>query len=118
MNKNEFSTSANEPNRSTIGGGEMKGEQEGLSMERIKSVGQNLGQQIEQQLSDRPYVVLGAVAGVGFVAGALIGSRLGQIAVAIAGGYLIRNAIRAQGGDLQKVVKQGIDKLTNERTTA
>jgi hypothetical protein len=117
MNKNELGGSS-EPLRSNVGDSGILGERSGLSLEKIRSVGQNLGEQIEEQLAERPYVVLGAVAGVGFVAGALVGSRLGQIAVAIAGGYLIRNAIRSQGGDVQKLVKQGIDKLTSERSTA
>lgn len=90
---------------------------EPLSMDKIRDVGKNLGEQLETQIKDRPYVVLGAVAGVGFVAGSLLGSRLGQIAIALAGGYLVRNMIRGGGGgDVQRFVKEGIDKLTQERS--
>lgn len=91
---------------------------EPLSMDKIRDVGKNLGEQLETQIKDRPYVVLGAVAGVGFVAGSLLGSRLGQIAIALAGGYLVRNMIRGGGGgDVQRFVKEGIDKLTQERSS-
>jgi hypothetical protein len=116
MNKNDLSGST-EPLRSTIGEREGEGI-ERLSLEKIRAAGRNIGEQLQQQLEERPYVVLGAVAGAGFVAGALVGSRLGQIAVAIGGGYLVRNLLRGQGGDVQKLVKQGIDKLTSERSTS
>jgi ElaB/YqjD/DUF883 family membrane-anchored ribosome-binding protein len=90
---------------------------DGMSMDKIRDVGKNLGEQLETQMKDRPYVVLGAVAGVGFVAGSLLGSRLGQVAIALAGGYLVRNMIKGGGGgEVQRIVKEGIDKLTQERS--
>ena len=96
--------------------GQVQGD-EAMSLDKIRDVGKNLGEQLETQLKERPYVVLGAVAGVGFVAGSLLGSRLGQVAIALAGGYLVRNMIRGGGGDVQRIVKQGIDKLTQERSS-
>jgi ElaB/YqjD/DUF883 family membrane-anchored ribosome-binding protein len=90
---------------------------DGMSMDKIRDVGKNLGDQLETQMKDRPYVVLGAVAGVGFVAGSLLGSRLGQVAIALAGGYLVRNMIKGGGsGEVQRIVKEGLDKLTQERS--
>jgi hypothetical protein len=116
MNKNELSGST-EPLRSDAGarGG---GDDARISIEKLRAAGRNLGEQLQEQLDERPYVVLGAAVGAGFVAGALVGSRIGQIAVAIAAGYVIRNALRTQGADVQKLVKQGIDKLTAERATS
>ena len=94
------------------------GNDDAMSLDKIRDVGKNLGEQLETQMKERPYVVLGAVAGVGFVAGSLLGSRLGQVAIALAGGYVVRNMIRGGGGgDVQRLVKEGIDKLTQERAS-
>jgi hypothetical protein len=95
------------------GRGESSGADDRIA--RLRDVGRNLGEQIEVQLRERPYVVMGAVAGLGFAAGSLLGSRLGQIAIALAGGYLLRNAIKSDGQGVQRFVKEGIDKLTQER---
>jgi ElaB/YqjD/DUF883 family membrane-anchored ribosome-binding protein len=84
-------------------------------LERLKHAGRNLGQQLEQQMRERPYVVLGAAVGTGFVIGSLLGSRLGQMAIALAGGYVARNALMGGGGGLTRAVKEGIDKLTQDR---
>ena len=77
----------------------MKAEEERaeVALERLKEVGKNLGDQIEDQLRERPYVVLGVATGIGFIAGSVMGSRLGQMAVALAGGYLARNLLANAG---------------------
>ena len=93
----------------------LKAEEENaeVAMDRLKEVGRNLGDQIETQLRERPSVVIGVATGLGFVAGRLMGSRLGQIAVALAGGYLVRNVITH--GGVGNVVRDGIERLTDER---
>jgi len=69
----------------------------GMEIERLREVGRNLGTQIEEQMHKRPYVVVGAAAGAGFVLGSLFGSRLGQVLLAAGIGYVVKNVI---GGDI------------------
>ena len=61
---------------------------------RLREVGRNLGGQIDEQVRKRPYVGLGAAAGVGFVAGSLLGSRLGQVLLAAGIGYAAKRVAR------------------------
>jgi hypothetical protein len=90
------------------------------AMDKLRDVGRNLGGQIETQMQERPFVVLGATLGFGFAAGALFGSRLGQIALALAAGYGLRNLVASEGGipqgdRVEHFVKEGIDKITQDR---
>src|SRR5437762_7718190 len=58
-------------------------EPHGVDLRKYLDEAKSLGQRLETQMSSRPYVALGAVAGVSFLAGSLLGSRIGQLAVAI-----------------------------------
>jgi hypothetical protein len=58
-------------------------------------------------------VVIGAAAGLGFVAGSLFGSRLGQVLLAAGVGYLAKNVLEGDIGIDH--IKEGIERLTNER---
>lgn len=79
---------------------------------RLREVGQNLSGQIDEQVRKRPYVVLGAAAGIGFIAGSLFGSRLGQVLLAAGIGYAAKQAL---GGDLGlDRIQAAIEKLTRE----
>jgi hypothetical protein len=80
---------------------------------RVKRATKNLARQIEEQIEQQPMVALGAVAGLGFIAGSLLGSRLGQLALAVAGGYALHDMLQKEGG-VEKLMKEGIDKLTGE----
>jgi ElaB/YqjD/DUF883 family membrane-anchored ribosome-binding protein len=81
----------------------------GVDIERLREAGRNLGSQLEEQMVRRPYVVVGAAAGIGFVAGSLFGSRLGQMILAVGVGYAAKNVLASSGG-LEKI-RSGIDKL-------
>ena len=81
---------------------------------RLREAGRNLGEQIDEQVRKRPYVALGAAAGVGFVAGSLFGSRLGQVLLAAGIGYAAKHAL---GGDLGlglDRIHSALEKLTRE----
>ena len=83
-----------------------------IEMDRLREVGRNLGGQIDEQVHKRPYVVLGAAAGFGFVAGSILGSRLGQVLLAAGVGYVAK---RVLGGELGiDRIQAGIEKLTGE----
>jgi ElaB/YqjD/DUF883 family membrane-anchored ribosome-binding protein len=87
-----------------------------LDVDRLREVGQNLSAQLEEQVHKRPYVVVGAAAGVGFVLGSLLGSRLGQVLLAAGVGYVLKNVV---GGDLGvESIEQNLEKLTGERQQA
>jgi hypothetical protein len=76
-----------------------------IEVERVKEVCRNLGGQLDEQVRRRPYVVLGAAVGVGFVAGSILGSRLGQMLLAVGIGYAAK---RVLGEDF------GIDRIQAE----
>jgi hypothetical protein len=88
----------------------------GLDVSRLREVGRNLGEQIEEQVQKRPYVVIGAAAGIGFVAGSLFGSRLGQMLLAAGLGYVAKNLV---GGDIDvERLQEKLEELSGERSTA
>ncbi len=81
-------------------------------MARLREVGRNLGAQIEEQVHKRPFVILGAAVGAGFIAGSLFGSRLGQIMLAAGIGYAAKNVI---GGDLDvEGLEAGLERLRGD----
>ncbi len=83
-----------------------------IEMDRLREVGRNLGDQLDEQVHKRPYVVIGAAAGVGFVAGSILGSRLGQVLLAAGVGYAAKHVL---GGDFGlDRLQAGLDRLTGE----
>jgi ElaB/YqjD/DUF883 family membrane-anchored ribosome-binding protein len=80
-----------------------------LEMERLRQVGKNLGDQIDRQVRKRPYVIVGAAAGVGFVAGSILGSRLGQMLLAAGVGFLAKSAL--DGDFSPERVRSGLEKF-------
>lgn len=87
----------------------------GREMAHLREVGRNLGTQLQEQIRKRPYVVLGAAAGAGFVLGSLLGSRLGQVLIAASLGYAAKNAI--EGNLDMERIEQRIERLAKERST-
>jgi ElaB/YqjD/DUF883 family membrane-anchored ribosome-binding protein len=83
-----------------------------LEIDRLREAGRNLGSQIDEQVRKRPYVVLGAAAGVGFVAGSLLGSRLGQVLLAAGLGYAAKRVLGDDFG-IERIQTE-IEKLTGE----
>jgi hypothetical protein len=91
-------------------------EEQGLDVARLREVGKNLGAQIEEQVQKRPYVVIGAAAGIGFVAGSLFGSRLGQMLLAAGLGYIAKNLV--EGGIDVERLQEKLEEISGERSTA
>jgi hypothetical protein len=92
------------------GGGVDRGR---LEMARLRDAGKNLGAQLEEQVHKRPYVVIGAAAGLGFVAGSLFGSRLGQVLLAAGLGYLAKDVFEGEIG-IERI-REGLERLAQER---
>lgn len=91
-------------------------EEHGLDVARLREVGKNLGGQIEEQVHKRPYVVIGAAAGIGFVAGSLFGSRLGQMLLAAGLGYVAKNLL---AGDIDvERLQEKLEEISGEHSTA
>jgi ElaB/YqjD/DUF883 family membrane-anchored ribosome-binding protein len=84
-----------------------------MDMARLREAGRNLGTQLEEQIHKRPYMVIGAAAGVGFVAGSLLGSRLGQLVLAASIGYVAKNVLEGDIG--MDRIQEGIERLAHER---
>ncbi len=83
-----------------------------IEMERLKQVGMNLGGQVDEQVRKRPYVVVGAAAGVGFIAGSLFGSRLGQMLLAVGIGFALKSML--EGELTPEGLRERLDKFTGE----
>ena len=83
---------------------------------RLRDVGRNLAAQLEQQTVKKPFFVIGAAAGLGFVAGSVLGSRLGQVLLAAAAGYFAKNVLEGDIG-LERL-EDNLEKLAHERTRA
>src|SRR5580700_9039561 len=83
-----------------------------IDMERLREVGKNLGGQVDDQVQKRPYIVIGAAAGAGFIAGSILGSRLGQILLATGVGYAAKQLLGSDFG-LERL-QAGLEKLTGE----
>ncbi|HEX8793430.1 MAG TPA: DUF883 C-terminal domain-containing protein [Polyangiaceae bacterium] len=97
-------------------GNREQGDEHGIDVARLREVGKNLGAQIEEQVQKRPYVVIGAAAGIGFVAGSLFGSRLGQMLLAAGLGYVAKNLV---GGDIDvERLQEKLEEISGERSTA
>jgi hypothetical protein len=62
-----------------------------IRLDRLVEVGRNLGGQLDEQVHKRPYAVLGAALGLGFAAGSVLGSRLGQVLLAGGLGYVAKH---------------------------
>ncbi len=75
-----------------------KGHAHRLEAARLLEASRNLGEQVAEQAGKRPYVVIGAAAGVGFVAGSLFGSRLGQMLLMAGLGYVAKTVLGSEIG--------------------
>jgi ElaB/YqjD/DUF883 family membrane-anchored ribosome-binding protein len=87
-----------------------------LEMARLREVGRNLSGQLDDQVRKRPYAVVGAAAGVGFVAGSILGSRLGQVLLAAGLGYLAKHVVAGDFGIDR--IQAGLERLTGDVETA
>ena len=64
-----------------------------------------IGQALEEQLRERPYVTLGVAFGVGLVVSQALSSRLGRVALLVAGGYAATRLFQSDGlGVLERVL--------------
>lgn len=115
MNRNTPTSTTNEGSRTQQQQQQGRDEQ-GLDVARLREAGKNLGTQIEEQVQKRPYVVIGAAAGIGFVAGSLFGSRLGQMLLAAGLGYVAKNLL---AGDISvERLQEKLEEMSGERSTA
>ena len=90
------------------------GDRARIEMARLRAAGKNIGSQVEEHVQKRPYVVIGAAAGLGFVAGSLLGSRLGQVMIAAGLGYVAKNLL---DGDIGiERIQESIERLARERS--
>jgi hypothetical protein len=114
MNRTDVDESAQQAashhERRSAGRGGWQGavEHGGVELARLREAGANIGSQIQEQARKRPYVVIGAAAGLGFVAGSLLGSRLGQVLLAAGVGYVVRNVL--QDGAVERL-QDALDRL-------
>jgi len=78
----------------------------------LAEVARNLGSQLDEQVHKRPYVLVGSAAVLGFVAGSLLGSRFGQLVLAVSLGYVARNVL---GGEIDaSSIQANVGKFTGE----
>jgi ElaB/YqjD/DUF883 family membrane-anchored ribosome-binding protein len=101
--------------RQDEGNGAVTGTHRVLGVDRLGQVARNLGAQLDEQVHKRPYVILGTTAALGFVAGSVLGSRFGQLVLALGLGYVARNIlggeidVGALGAEVGKLGSEGTD---------
>ena len=83
-----------------------------IEMDRLREVGRNLGGQLDEQVRKRPYAVVGAAAGLGFVAGSILGSRLGQVLLAAGLGFAAKRVLGDEFGVDR--LQAGLERLASE----
>ncbi len=83
----------------------------GVDLKKYLEAGKTVGRSLEQQINERPYLTLGIVGATGFFLGSLIGSRIGQLAVAIGIGYAATKLIENNDIDVKEVAKKVSDAL-------
>jgi hypothetical protein len=82
-----------------------KGERhEGIDIRKYADEAKTLGKRFDAQITSHPYAVIGSVAGVAFIAGSVLGNRLGQLAVAIGLGYAATRL--AQEPEVREIVRK------------
>jgi hypothetical protein len=84
-------------------------ETHGVDLKKYLDAGRNVGRTLEDQIVTRPYVALGIVGGAGFLLGSLIGSRVGQIAVAIGIGFAATKVMQGKGLETMKDVAKKVN---------
>ena len=62
--------------------------------------GQGVLTRIDEQLRANPYLALGIGAGAGLLVGSLFGSRIGRMALLLAGGYVASEFVKRGGLEL------------------
>ena len=87
-------------------------EHSGIDVARLREAGLRARRRLEDEMRKRPYAVLGASAGVGFVLGSVLGSRFGQMIVAAGIGYfgkslLERDVVERLRLQIERLVREG-----------
>ena len=76
-------------------------DEHGVDVKKVLSEAKSLGRRLETQMAARPLTVLAAASGASFVAGAILGRRVGQLAVAIGLGFVASRLF--EGTDLKDI---------------
>jgi hypothetical protein len=78
--------------------------------ESVRTTARNLNAQLATQMKERPYAAIGLAAGAGIVAGSILGSRIAQLGVAAAAGYLARDLLEGTevGAELRRMVDSAL----------
>jgi ElaB/YqjD/DUF883 family membrane-anchored ribosome-binding protein len=87
-------------------------ESQGPELGRWREVGVNLGSQVDEQVHKRPYIAVAVAVGLGFIAGSLLGNRLGQIVLAFGIGYAAKSMLGDRAG--LETLHTGLERLTGE----
>jgi ElaB/YqjD/DUF883 family membrane-anchored ribosome-binding protein len=67
---------------------ELRADGSRLDVKKALAEVKSFGHTLESQMRTRPYVALAATAGVSFLAGSILGTRVGRLALAAGAGYL------------------------------
>jgi hypothetical protein len=93
-----------------------EGQGHSVDFARLRDLAGNLSAQLGEQARKRPYVTAGAVASIGFVAGSMFGSRLGQLLLAASAGYFAKSVLAGSNG-IERL-QDNLERLAHERTNA
>lgn len=81
------------------------------NMKRLVETGRKIGNEAVGHARRRPQLAIGIALATGFVAGSVFGSRLGQVIVAAATGYLVKHALTGDQAleDLRRTLERIVD---------
>jgi hypothetical protein len=117
MNKNSFSESDDQNGRKSS---RDAADEAVLQLAKIKRAGMNIGGELGTYVKKQPVAAVGIALGAGFVLGAVLGSRLGRIALVAAIGYAAQELVEgALGkGGIRKLLVDEVSKLAKGETAA
>ena len=82
-----------------------------FDMDKVRETMRKLGTDAIEQTKAHPQIAVGVGVGIGFIAGSIFGTRLGQLACALGAGYVLKHAL-ANGASLDSI-QRSIEKLVN-----
>jgi hypothetical protein len=81
------------------------------NVKRLAETGRRLGNEAMGHARRRPQLAIGVALATGFVAGSIFGSRLGQVMLASAAGYLVKHAL--SGDSALEEIRLSLERLVD-----
>jgi hypothetical protein len=89
-------------------------------IDQLARAAQNAREGIVEYVKERPIAALGIAAGAGFVAGCVLGSRVGRIALMVAAGSVAQDLLNESLGEggVKKLVTDELSRFARSRESS